>query len=105
MRALIILTMALAALVLGCDDEDRVATSRDPVPPGNPVTGREIFRFDTFGDERFWTDTLRMHEVIQSAVDPLTALGSYAGAMGASQFMPSSYRRYAVDGGNDTSRQ
>ena len=74
MRALIILTMALAALVLGCDDEDRVATSRDPVSPGNPVTGREIFRFDTFGDERFWTDTLRMHEVIQSAVDPLTAL-------------------------------
>ena len=73
-RALVILTMALAALVLGCDDGDGVATSRDPVPPGNPVAGRQIFRFDTFGDERFWTDTLRMHEVIQSAVDPLTAL-------------------------------
>ena len=37
-------------------------------------------------------------------VDPLTALGSYAGAMGASQFMPSSYRRYAVDGSNDKQR-
>jgi hypothetical protein len=74
-RALIILTMALAALVLGCDDDgDAVLTSRDPVPPGNPAAGREIFRFDTFGNERFWTDTLRMHEVIQSAVDPLTAL-------------------------------
>ena len=73
-RGIVILTMALAALVLGCDEEDGIATSRDPVPPGNPVAGREIFRFDTFGDERFWTDTLRMHEVIQSAVDPLTAL-------------------------------
>lgn len=73
-RGMVILTMALAALVLGCDEEDRIATSRDPVPPGNPVAGREIFRFDTFGDERFWTDTLRMHEVIQSSVDPLTAL-------------------------------
>ena len=36
--------------------------------------GREIFRHDTFGDERLWTDVLRMHEVIESAVDPTTAL-------------------------------
>jgi cytochrome c553 len=36
--------------------------------------GREIFRHDTFGDEQLWTDTLRMHEVIASSVDPLTAL-------------------------------
>ena len=36
--------------------------------------GKEIFRFDTFGDEAKWTDTLRMHEVIRSAVDPTTAL-------------------------------
>jgi membrane-bound lytic murein transglycosylase B len=40
----------------------------------------------------------------EEKVDPLTALGSYAGAMGASQFMPSSYRRYAVDGGDDRQR-
>lgn len=36
--------------------------------------GRQIFRFDTFGDETLWTDTLRLHEVIRSAVDPTTAL-------------------------------
>ncbi len=36
--------------------------------------GKETFRHDTLGDERFWTDQLRMHEVIQSAVDPMTAL-------------------------------
>jgi membrane-bound lytic murein transglycosylase B len=40
----------------------------------------------------------------EEAVDPLTALGSYAGAMGAPQFMPSSYRRYAVDGSDDKQR-
>jgi len=40
----------------------------------------------------------------EEAVDPLTAMGSYAGAMGASQFMPSSYRQYAVDGNNDNKR-
>ena len=36
--------------------------------------GKEIFRYDTFGDETQWTDTLRMHEVIRAAVDPTTAL-------------------------------
>ena len=36
--------------------------------------GQQTFRFDTFGDEALWTDTLRMHEVIAGAVDPVTAL-------------------------------
>jgi hypothetical protein len=35
--------------------------------------GKQIFRFDTFGDEQLWTDTLEMHEVIETSVDPLTA--------------------------------
>jgi hypothetical protein len=35
--------------------------------------GQAIFRFDTFGDEQLWTDTLRMQEVI-ATVDPTTAL-------------------------------
>ena len=37
-------------------------------------SGRNIFRYDTFGDETLWSDTLRMHEVIGTAVDPITAL-------------------------------
>lgn len=36
--------------------------------------GRKIFRFDTFGNEKFWGDSLRLHESISSAVDPQTAL-------------------------------
>jgi mono/diheme cytochrome c family protein len=35
--------------------------------------GRRIFRFDTFGDEAFWTGVLRMNEPI-SQVSPRTAL-------------------------------
>ena len=35
--------------------------------------GQDIFRFDTFGDEQLWTDTLRMHTVIPT-LTPATAL-------------------------------
>src|SRR5687768_14748214 len=38
------------------------------------ANGRNVFRFDTFGDEQFWTDTLRLNEVIESSLDPLLAL-------------------------------
>jgi hypothetical protein len=45
-------------------------------------SGRQIFRFDTFGDERFWSDTLKLHHAIGGAraggvgpgVSPATAL-------------------------------
>jgi mono/diheme cytochrome c family protein len=42
---------------------------------GRVDQGQQIFRFDTFGDEQLWTDTLRLHEVIQSSVSPAAALG------------------------------
>ena len=42
--------------------------------PATIAEGQRIFRFDTFGDEQLWTDTLRLHEVIQKQVDPTTAL-------------------------------
>ena len=40
----------------------------------------------------------------EESVDPLSAKGSYAGAMGKPQFISSSYRRYAVDGDGDGRR-
>ena len=40
-------------------------------PPGD---GREIFRFETFGDEQLWTDTLRLNETVQN-LSPAAALG------------------------------
>lgn len=48
--------------------------SSGPSPQELAAQGRQIFRFDTFGDEAKWTDQLRMHEVISQAVDPTTAL-------------------------------
>ena len=40
----------------------------------------------------------------ENGIDPQTAVGSYAGAMGAGQFMPSSYRAYSRDGDTDGKR-
>lgn len=40
----------------------------------------------------------------EERIDPADATGSYAGAMGAPQFMPSSYRAYAVDASADGKR-
>lgn len=39
----------------------------------------------------------------EQGLDPLKMTGSYAGAIGMPQFMPSSYRKYAVDSGNGQS--
>jgi membrane-bound lytic murein transglycosylase B len=39
----------------------------------------------------------------ETGIDPLVIKGSYAGAVGLPQFMPSSYRRYAVDYDGDGS--
>ena len=67
-------SLACAALFLaGCggggDDDNRAAEQA-----ALEAQGKQIFRFDTFGDEAQWTDALRMHEVISAAVDPTTAL-------------------------------
>lgn len=42
--------------------------------PSLVAEGKVIFRHDTFGDEKFWTDQLKMHEVIETAVSPEVAL-------------------------------
>ena len=47
---------------------------RDDPSPETLAAGQRIFRYETFGDEQFWTDTARMHEVVQKSVSPTMAL-------------------------------
>lgn len=61
---------AAAGLVAGCGGSGDDAARQQALA----AQGREIFRFDTFGDEALWTDKLKMNEVIGQSVDPVTAL-------------------------------
>jgi len=55
--------------------------------------------FDGARRQEYFRDELKELLLLarESKLDPLVIKGSYAGALGLPQFMPSSYRRYAVD--------
>lgn len=66
--------LAISALALaGCFGNGSNA-QQPPNPPSDlAAQGQLIFRYWTFGDEATWTNKLQMNQVIQQAVDPLTA--------------------------------
>jgi hypothetical protein len=69
-----VFTLALALVMSGPIATTAVADGRSGDDGDHRRrTGRAIFRFDTFGDEQFWTGVLHMHEAV-AAVSPATAL-------------------------------
>ncbi len=81
------LVAALAiALAVRAQQKSAVATAQDRQIVSKSARmlepGRSAFRFDTFGDEAFWGDTLKLHQAIEGAklggvgpgVSPKTAL-------------------------------
>lgn len=69
---------------------DALTTLAFDYPPRSSFFRRELEEFLLLANEE--------------RMDPADATGSYAGAMGAPQFMPSSYRAYAVDASADGKR-
>jgi membrane-bound lytic murein transglycosylase B len=69
---------------------DALATLAFDYPPRSEFFRKELEQFLMMAREE--------------SLDASSPLGSYAGAMGIPQFMPSSFRRYAVDGNNDGRR-
>src|SRR6266702_1762921 len=77
-------TVALTLLMLTAATACRGYERKGAAPGGADVNrgtqadsladGQRVFRFDTFGDEQFWTDTLHMNQVVEQSVDPTTAL-------------------------------
>jgi mono/diheme cytochrome c family protein len=72
--------LGATAILLACGPRGVSVSTSQPTgfeaggDVANLAEGRRIFRFETFGDEQFWTDTARMHEVVQTSVSPTTAL-------------------------------
>jgi membrane-bound lytic murein transglycosylase B len=94
-----------------------------PAPVLLAITGVETFYGESTGRHRvidalatlafdypprspFFREQLEQYLLMsrEEALDPLAPVGSYAGAMGIPQFMPSSFRAYAVDGDGDGRR-
>jgi membrane-bound lytic murein transglycosylase B len=69
---------------------DALSTLAFDYPPRSPYFRGELEQF--------------LLLIREESVDPLKAIGSYAGAMGAPQFMPTSYRKWAVDADADGQR-
>jgi len=49
-------------------------SGNSPTVDAQKFDGQDIFRFDTFGDEQLWTNTLRLQDAIET-VAPAAALG------------------------------
>lgn len=87
---LVVLSTVILVVAFGCKEKQtpekpsqKVSTDStktlgkragDSVLAELTAQGRDVFRFETFGNETFWTDTMHMHEVIEKSVDPMTAL-------------------------------
>ncbi len=69
---------------------DSLATLGFDYPPRSTFFSKELEQFILF--------------TLEENMDPFSLKGSYAGAMGMGQFMPSSYRHYAVDFDRDGQR-
>lgn len=74
--------LALTGLVLvgGCAVDEHATGPDEPAPapeasmsPAVIADGKQIFRFDTFGNETFWSDTAALHEKV-NLLSPQDAL-------------------------------
>ena len=59
----------------GVSDGPGIDINPNPHKLGDPVSGKRVYRYETFGNEGFWTDALRWVEGINAArVTPLDGL-------------------------------
>ena len=82
---LIVVGSVLTPLYAQSSDTNAPLVTKDPIIKNAAVNiedGRNIFRYDTYGDEAFWGDALQLHQAIQGSrfggvgpgVSPKTAL-------------------------------
>ncbi|MDQ3195905.1 MAG: hypothetical protein M3Q32_05930 [Pseudomonadota bacterium] len=89
LKALIAVSLAFVVAGCGSDGDDIDSGNAGPggsdgpsrmvaapqQPSGNAAAGQAVFRFATFGNERFWTDAVRLQQrMVAAGVTPLQAL-------------------------------
>lgn len=94
------MVLVALALCLGCTRQGGTFSSREGSPP--PVDraewGRSVFRFETFGNERFWSDTLGLAEgLARLKITPNALLA--VGVQLDGDKLPSDFRRSDVGNG------
>jgi len=68
-KVIAIVATVAAQISSGCRDHPEPTISSEL-----ERQGQAIFRYDTFGDEQFWTDTAGLHLVVDKEIQPLEAL-------------------------------
>ena len=70
-HVMVTITVLLLVCAIGVSRSARAGSEdkhRNPVVDNatqKVLQGEQIFRFDTFGDEAFWGDTLKLHQAIE----------------------------------------
>jgi len=66
-----VLAAFLSLGLAGCGDDD--SSDNQAANAGN---GKQVFRFETFGNEAFWTDAVQLQQgIVEAGVTPVQALG------------------------------
>jgi precorrin-2 methylase len=76
------LVLSIAAVFVVVSSDQTASADTDANAERMLSEGKQTFRFDTFGDEAFWSDALQLHRAIEGAqfggvgpgVSPVTAL-------------------------------
>ena len=83
-RILTLAAVGMLALCAGCGEDTRSQAQAVSPPAQDAVhayadqlidEGRQTFRSDTFGDETFWGDTIKLHQAIAGSAHGGVGLG------------------------------
>ena len=84
-RKSLIGAVVVALLLVACNGDSNTLVAGSDGPPyaeapvghatGDVALGKQVFRFETFGNEKFWTDAVRLQQgVVAAGVTPIKAL-------------------------------
>ena len=85
LRQSLLVALLASVTVAACSSNNYTATAGSDGPlsveapvvhaVGDPTLGKQVFRFETFGNEGFWTDAVRLQQgVVAAGVTPIKAL-------------------------------